>query len=277
MGNTFGHKQVRSLSAVCFLLAALVSLSTNSRAKGVTTFGFDQSELVPVKVHGLTLGPKSLQHVVILADSLGERGLPIVIGLIEANAIHSELQGITHRRPLTHDLLETIIRKTDLKVHRVIITHLAEGIYYATIEMESEGTLTEIDARPSDSIVTALKLNAPIFVSKSLFQDRSIPLLEQQDDIEAYYGLTFQNLTPSIARAFSFESTRGIIISDVKEGSHAARDGIRRGDIVDEVGGVAVKDISSMKNALKRHTAPVQARVFRKGRYLFVTLHPGLY
>ena len=98
--------------------------------------------------------------------------------------------------------------------------------------------------------------------------------VEKQKEIEEYYGLTFQNLTPSLAHAFSFESTHGIVVSDVKEGSHAEKDSLKRGDIIDEVGGQAVTDMASMRNALKSRKTAVQARIFRKGHYLFVTLHP---
>jgi bifunctional DNase/RNase len=274
MEATPKDRTLKSFAAVSLLLIAFLSLSTKSVAKGLTVAGFDENELLSAKVHALTLGPKSLQHVVILSDSLEERGLPIVIGLLEANAIHSEMQGVIHRRPLTHDLLERIIEKADLNFDRIIITHLSEGIYYATIQIRSERTITEIDARPSDAIIMALKFDAPIFVSKSLFRDRSIALVEQPEEIEEYYGLTFQNLTPSLAHAFSFESTHGIVISDVKEGSHAEKAGLKRGDIVDEVGGFAVTDIASMRAAMKRPKKAVQARVFRKGRYMFFTLHP---
>jgi hypothetical protein len=89
-------------------------------------------------------------------------------------------------------------------VRRIVITHVKENIYYAVIVMETEGTLIEIDARPSDSIVLALKFNAPIFVAKSLFNEMSIAIEEKKEAIKRY-GLTLQDLTPGLVQYFSFE------------------------------------------------------------------------
>ena len=241
--------------------------------EGSTPLALEQNELLQVKVHLLSVDPANSQPMVFLADSLEERALPIQIGLFEANAIYSEIQGIKHRRPLTHDLLERIIRKANGKIHRIIITHLKEGIYYATIVMERGSSLVEIDARPSDSIVMALKFKAPIFVSKTLFKNMAIPLGEQKE-IEEQYGLTLQDLTPSLAQCFSFRSTHGALVSGVRKGSCAEKDGIKRGDIFVEVGGQTVEDVMFMKDALARSKTAVQAKIFRKAHFLSITLHP---
>jgi len=142
--------------------------------------GSEKSKLLPVTVYRLILDPVSQHPVVILADSVEERALPIWIDSFEANAIHSEMEGIKHRRPLTHDLLERIIQKTRATIHQIVITQLKENIYYAKIRMEVAGTFTEIDARPSDSIVVALKFKAPLFVSTDLFKDKAMPLAEEK-------------------------------------------------------------------------------------------------
>lgn len=242
-------------------------------AEGFTPVALEQKELLQVTVHQLSLDPISKQPVVVLADSLEERALLIWIDFFAANAIHSEIQGIKHRRPLTHDLLERIIQQTNAKIHRVVITHFTKDIYYARIEMESGGSLVKIDARPSDSIIMALKFKAPIFVSKALFKDMAIPL-EEQKEIEDQYGLTLQDLTPSLAECFSFGSTRGVLVSDVRKGSPAEKDGIERGDIFVELGGQSVEDVMFMKDALARRNTAVQARIFRKAHFLSITLHP---
>jgi S1-C subfamily serine protease len=139
--------------------------------------------------------------------------------------------------------------------------------------MERGGSLVEIDARPSDSIVMALKFKAPIFVSKALFRDMAIPLKEQKK-IEEQYGLTLQELTPSLAESFSFGSTRGVLVSDVRKGSRAEKDGIERGDIFVEVGGQTVDGVMFMKDALAKSKTDVGARIFRKAHFLSITLHP---
>lgn len=233
----------------------------------------EQSKLLPVKVYRLILDPVSQHPVVILADTLEERALPIWIDSFEANAIHSEMEGIKHRRPLTHDLLERIIQKTNAKIHQIVITQLRENIYYATIRMEVAGTFTDIDARPSDSIVVALKFKAPLFVSRDLFKDKAV-LLSEKKEIEQHYGLTLQNLTPSLAHAFSFDSTRGTLVSDVRQGSRADKDGLERGDIFVALDEGPVEDVTAVRDALEKGKATVRARIFRKGRFLAVSLHP---
>ena len=233
--------------------------------------GLEENQLIRVKVHGLTVEPLSDQHVVILSDYSEERGLPIIVDPFVANAIHSALQGIAHRRPLTHDLLERIIKKANLQIGRTVITHLSEGIYYATIQMEREGSHIEIDARPSDSIVVALKFRVPIFVSETLFLDKAIPFSPKK--IEDDYGVKFQDLTPSLAQAFSFDATHGILVSDVRKGSRAEKDGIERGDIFVEVGGQAVENVMSMRDALERSKTAVEARIFRKGQFHSITVN----
>jgi bifunctional DNase/RNase len=212
--------------------------------------------------------------VVILADSVEERALPIWIDSFEANAIHSEMEGIKHRRPLTHDLLERIIQKTRATIHQIVITQLKENIYYAKIRMEVAGTFTEIDARPSDSIVVALKFKAPLFVSTDLFKDKAMPLTEKKK-IEEHYGLTLQNLTPSLSQAFSFDSTKGTLVSDVRQGSPAEQDGLERGDIFIAVDEGPVDDVTSVRLALEKGKTTVKAKIYRKGRFMAVSLHPN--
>ena len=233
----------------------------------------EQSRLLPVKVYRLILDPVSQHPVVILTDTLEERALPIWIDSFEANAINSEIEGIKHRRPLTHDLLERIIQETNAKIHQIVITELKDNIYYATIRMEVAGTFTEIDARPSDSIVVALKFKAPLFVSRDLFVDKAV-LLSERNEIEQHYGLTLQNLTPSLAQAFAFESTQGTLVSDVRQGSRADKDGLERGDIFVALDEGPVDDVTTVRHALKEGKTLLRAKIFRKGEFLAISLHP---
>lgn len=266
-------KTIRFLAIAGLWFAASIWPSAGAMVEGFTPVALEEKELLQVKVHQLNIDPISKQPVVVLADLLEERALLIWIDFFAANAIHLEIQGIKHRRPLTHDLLERIIQEANGKIHRVVITHFKKDIYYAMIEIERGGSLVEIDARPSDSIVMALKFKAPIFVSKALFRDMAIPL-EERKEIEDQYGLTLQDLTPSLAECFSFGSTRGVLVSDVRKGSRAEKDGIERGDIFVELGGQTVGDVMFMKDALARSNTAVQARIFRKAHFLFIILHP---
>ena len=233
----------------------------------------EKNKLLHVKVHELIIDPTSMQPVVILADYFEERGLFIWIDHFAASAMNTEMKGIEHFRPLTPDLLGRVIRKANLKIQRVVITHVKEGIYYAVILIEDNGTLIEIDSRPSDSIILALKFKAPILVSMSLFKDNAFPLKEPKA-IEEDYGLRFQELTPSLAQAFSFTSTGGALVSDVQKESRAEKDGLERGDIFVEMGGQPIADATSVRNALEMSKVPVMAKIFRKGKFMTVIIHP---
>ncbi len=120
----------------------------------------------------------------------------------------------------------------------------------------------------------ALKFKAPIFVSKKLFEESSVPLKEPRK-VEEHYGVTLQELTPSLAQAFSFDSTNGVLVSDVRKQSLAERDGIERGDIIVEVGGRAIEGVSAMRDTLRKNEAPVEVRIFRKAQLISITIHPN--
>lgn len=258
--------------AAGMLLLILVHGFGEALAKKSASIAQEPKELLQVKVHQLVIDPSTGQPVVFLVDPREERALPIWIGPFEANAINAILQGSKPLRPLTHDLLETVIRKTDGKVQRIVITHSQDGIYYATMVIEKEGSIIEMDARPSDSIVMALKFKAPIYVSKSLFREMAVPLGEQPE-IEERYGLSIQELTPLLAESFSYSLQKGILVSDVRRGSLADKDGLQRGDIFAEIGGEPIVDLMSFKAALAKAKTPAPARIFRKGIFLSFPLH----
>ena len=264
---------IRVLAIAGLCLAGWIWPPGEATSEGLAPVHFDQKELLQVKVHRLIVDPTSQQPVIFLTDSLEERALLIWIDFFEANAIHWEIQGIKHGRPQTHDLIKRILQKINGTIHHIVISHIKENIYYATIVMEREGSFVEIDARPSDSIVMALKFKAPIFVSETLFREMAIPL-EQQKGIEELYGLILQDLTLSLAKAFSFGSTRGVLVSDVRTGSRAEEDGVKRGDIFVEVGEQAVEDVMLMKDALAKSKIAVKGKIFRKAHFLTITLHP---
>lgn len=125
--------------------------------------------LVEVKVSGLALDERNKTPVVILQELGGTRVLPIWIGPAEASSIAMELAGRKYQRPLTHDLLKTVIEGLHGKVTKVLITELKENTFYAKVLINHEKDVLGVDARPSDSIALALRSKSPIFVSDDLF------------------------------------------------------------------------------------------------------------
>jgi len=258
------------MAGICLTAVMIVPLEL--AAKPFELAAAATQEVLQVKIHRLTVDPSSGQPVVFLTDPQEERALPIWIGPCEANAMNAEIEGVKPPRPQTHDLLERVIQKMKGKIQKVIVTHSKDGVYYATLVLEKEGTAIEIDARPSDSLVLALKAKAPILVGKKMFQEMSVPLKEAKG-LEDQYGLTAQELTPSLAQSFAYKSTRGVLVSDVQAGSPAEKDGLRRGDIIVELGGEAIPDTKALQAGLNKAKGSVKAKVFRKGEYISLTVH----
>jgi bifunctional DNase/RNase len=125
--------------------------------------------LIEAKVEGLAMDMTTNSPVVILAPIGIDKVLPIWIGHAEAWGIAMELSGISSKRPMTYDLLKTIIDATEAKVDRVEVVELKDQTFFARIHLTCNDHTHKIDARPSDSIALALKTKAKIFVNEELF------------------------------------------------------------------------------------------------------------
>ncbi len=129
-------------------------------------------EKVAVEILGLSTSPgNSGAYALILKEVDGARRLPIIIGAWEAQCIALELEGIRPPRPLTHDLMKSIIDALGGTVTEVYINDLREGTFYAKILIEGIGG--EIDARPSDAIAVAVRYGAKIFIDESVMREAS--------------------------------------------------------------------------------------------------------
>jgi len=135
---------------------------------------------IPMSVGGLTLDPATKTPIVILKDSDNKVNLPIWIGLLEATAIATELEGIKMARPMTHDLLRNLIGELGGTVESVEITDLRENTYYAVIHISVAGSARAIDSRPSDAISLALRVKSPIYVAKRVLEASSA--LQQMEE-----------------------------------------------------------------------------------------------
>ncbi len=121
-------------------------------------------------ISSLNMDPVTKTPFIILKEIEGERTLPIWIGLLEATAIASEIEGVRFPRPMTHDLLKNIIDKTDSRVNGIEICDLRNHTYYALVHLTNRGKAFSIDTRPSDAIAIALRAKAPIFVSDEVLK-----------------------------------------------------------------------------------------------------------
>ena len=126
---------------------------------------------IEVKIRGLMMDPSSGTPIIILKDVNSETMLPIWVGAYEANAIALEIEKISPQRPMTHDLLRNIILEMGAGVERVVVTELRDNTFFASIVMKSRaGESVMIDARPSDAIALALRVDCPIYVNEEVIR-----------------------------------------------------------------------------------------------------------
>jgi bifunctional DNase/RNase len=141
--------------------------------------------MIEVKIDSIRVSLMSQHRVVVLKEIDTDRYLPIWIGPFEADAITLQLQGVQVARPLTHDLLKSIIEQMGAQVAHVVVTELKNDTFYANIVMDVDGKNIEIDARPSDAIALAVRVSAPLFVAEQVMEDASIIPETGLDELEA--------------------------------------------------------------------------------------------
>jgi bifunctional DNase/RNase len=125
---------------------------------------------VEMKIRTLMMDPVTQLPIVILRDLSGDTILPIWVGVYEANAIALEIEKVSTPRPMTHDLIKTILSGLDTQVRKVVVSELKEDTFYALIWMERDGELISIDSRPSDALALALRLDCPIYVEEQVLK-----------------------------------------------------------------------------------------------------------
>ena len=109
-------------------------------------------------------------YALVLGEAGGERQLPIIIGATEAQAMVIEMKGIVPPRPLTHNLFASVLEVLGVKLMRILIYKVDNGVFYSYLYMKAEETILRIDARTSDAVALALRMNAPIFVYEEILE-----------------------------------------------------------------------------------------------------------
>ena len=150
--------------------------------------------LKPMVISGLTVDPLTNSPIVLLKEVEGQRTLPIWIGLLEATAIASELEGIKFSRPMTHDLLKNIMGLMNVKVNRVEVCDLKNNTYFAVIHINHDGKDMSIDARPSDALAISLRMGAPIFVAEDVIKKSSQVEIKAEPEDTSEQGKKWQEI-----------------------------------------------------------------------------------
>src|SRR5579875_3524295 len=145
------------------------------------------------------LGIDLLTHdpVVILKDMDGSHYLPILIGPFEATAIALALEGAPVPRPLSHDLMRNILESLDTSLEQVIIHDIKDSTFFAKLILRTDGDLQEIDARPSDGIALALRMQAPIYVSDKIALEETVPDKRAEQEELQRFRKFIEDLKPS--------------------------------------------------------------------------------
>lgn len=138
--------------------------------------------MIEVIIDSIRVSLMSQHRIVVLKDSNSDRYLPIWIGPCEADAITIELQEMPPQRPLTHDLLKSVVGELGGKIVHIFINDLRNDVYYARIVVDVNGQQMEVDSRPSDAIALAVRAKVPIFVADMVMDKAAI---EPDEDVES--------------------------------------------------------------------------------------------
>jgi uncharacterized protein len=125
---------------------------------------------VEMKIRGLMMDPVTNMPIVVLKDTNGNTILPIWVGIYEANAIALEIEKVSTPRPMTHDLIKTLLFGLGTGIRKVVVSELKEDTFYAVIWLDRDGELISVDSRPSDALALALRLDCPIYVDESVLK-----------------------------------------------------------------------------------------------------------
>jgi len=146
--------------------------------------------MIEMTIDSIRVSLMNYQRVVILKEKMSERYLPIWIGPAEADAIAVKLQGATVPRPLTHDLLTSVIDTLGATVNSIIVSDLKNDTFYAKIILSVDGGQIEIDSRPSDALALAVRVDVPIYADEAVLDKAGIlldgetgkPILEEREE-----------------------------------------------------------------------------------------------
>ena len=206
-----------------------------------------------------------------LQDHSGTHSLQIIIDDAEARAITLELRGVKPPRPLSDDLLRSVIRQTGNNVDRVEITDMRDEIYYARIFLDHDRYA--IDSRPSDAIALAVGEGVPIYVAPGLMQTEQTARFKMSPPpiVGVAIGITVQELGDDLAAYFGVAPHTGVVVADFD--ATAQRAGLRRGDIITAVAGHGVTTPDGFTHATNAATdRTVALTILRAGRIAVIAV-----
>jgi bifunctional DNase/RNase len=233
-------------------------------------------DLVEVELEDMGIDPAGGLPVLILSDKEKGKVLPVYIGIHEAASISRALDKEELMRPMTHDLIVKMLEEMGASLTRVVIKDLEDNVFFADMVIKMRDTSIPIDCRPSDAIAIAVRLDAPIYISRDILEislNEELTRWWRGEGGATSLGIEFQAMTRELARAMGVEGLEGVLVSSVDEGGVAGEAGIVRGDVVLSVDGDTVTDPEGIDTSLSEKAgSAVDILVSRKGVELHIEM-----
>jgi bifunctional DNase/RNase len=172
--------------------------------------------MIEMTIDSIRVSLMNYQRVVILKEKASDRYLPIWIGPAEADAIAVKLQGVSVPRPLTHDLLSSVINTLGAIVNSIIVNDLKNDTFYAKLILDVDGKQMEVDSRPSDALALAVRTGVPIFAEESVLDKAGIlldsetgkPIFEETDEADGkQHRVTDEEMKKKMSAFYDFINT----------------------------------------------------------------------
>jgi S1-C subfamily serine protease len=170
---------------------------------------------------------------------------------------------------MTHDLMAQILTTLEISVEKITVTELKNDTYFAEIDLRLDGNQFSIDARPSDAVAIAVRLDVPVFAASNLL--RPVGADEPPDStthLDARLGLGVQHLDPDLAEYLGATGVDGVLVSSVKAEGPAARAGLRRGDILKAIDNRSTASLEQYREAIDEMRRQPRFRIWREGESL---------
>lgn len=246
-----------------FLLAILFAAAPQAQRGG-------DREFVSVELSTVGLDGRTGTPIALLREPESGSVLPIWIGAAEAQAIALALHGVVMPRPMTHDLMASLLSTLRAQVDEVVVHDLRNNTYFGTVRLRVEGEkkLLDVDSRPSDAMALALRTGAPIRVARKILS--AIPEFDfiapaGPNQVVQALGITVVVATPSLRQEFGLAKREGIVVTSA---FGAAREkGLRRGDLIIEVNGKPVNEPVAFLDVVRAapRKSPVRLTYWRNG------------
>lgn len=231
-----------------------------------------------------TVGWDALSNapIVLLREQSTGQVVPIWVGVAEARAIAAALEEVEFPRPMTHDLMASLLAKLDARVEELLIHDLIDGTYFALLELRphgaKEGERVLVDTRPSDGIALSLRVGARIRIAKKILtQSPDFEFLapEGSDQVVRAFGLTVVAPTAELRERFGLPERPGLVVT--RAVGEAARQGLKRGDLLVEVNEVEMKEPVDLLDAVRDAPPdrPIPVTYWRDGGEHATRLNPA--